>query len=138
MVYRTNADLFEAGDFISHAGNKLAWKIECDAIRPEWWDGLARMIMDYQITPFRWVEGIPRGGIPLASALQKYADPNADNIGLVVDDVWTTGTSMKEYISENHPTLLHNQIHRWVVFARSPCDDGTRALFTMPERYNAR
>ena len=52
MVFRTGADLFEVGDFTSHAGLPLAWKIECDAIRPEWWKGLARMIMDYQITPF--------------------------------------------------------------------------------------
>ena len=29
----------------------------------------------------------------LASSLRKYADPNADDVGLVVDDVWTTGTS---------------------------------------------
>ena len=26
----------------------------------------------------------------LASSLRKYADPNADDVGLVVDDVWTT------------------------------------------------
>ena len=53
MAYKTSANLFEVGDFISHAGNKLAWKIECDAMRPEWWDGVARMIMDYQTEPFR-------------------------------------------------------------------------------------
>ena len=32
MAYKTSANLFEVGDFISHAGNKLAWKIECDAM----------------------------------------------------------------------------------------------------------
>ena len=41
MPYRTSAELFEQVDFISHAGIPLAWKIECDAIRPEWWNGLA-------------------------------------------------------------------------------------------------
>ena len=35
-------------------------------------------------------------------------------------------------IKEKHPEKLHHQIHRWVVFARRPCDDGTNALFTMP------
>ena len=131
-MFNTGADLFTSGDFISHAGLPLKWKIECDAIRPEEWDCLAQMIMDYQKMPFSWVEGIPRGGMSLASALEKYIDPNADDIGLVVDDVWTTGTSMREYIKEKHPEKLHNQIRRWVVFARKPCDDGTNALFTMP------
>ena len=52
MPYRTEANLFEHGDFISHAGLPLAWKIECDAIKPQQWHALARMIMDYQTGPF--------------------------------------------------------------------------------------
>ena len=131
-MFNTGANLFTACDFISHAGLPLNWKIECDAIRPEEWDCLAQMIMDYQHIPFKWVEGIPRGGMSLASALQKYADPNADDIGLVVDDVWTTGTSFRDYIKENHSDKLHNQIQRWVIFARRPTNDGVKALFTMP------
>ena len=74
-MFNTGADLFTSGDFISHAGLPLKWKIECDAIRPEEWDCLAQMIMDYQKMPFSWVEGIPRGGMSLASALEKYIDP---------------------------------------------------------------
>ena len=132
-MFVTGANLFTAGDFISHAGLPLKWKIECDAIRSEEWDCLAQMIMEYQKIPFSWVEGIPRGGASLATALKKYIDPNADDIGLVVDDVWTTGTSFKDYIKENHPDKLHNQIHRWVIFARRPTNDGVKALFTMPE-----
>ena len=79
-MFVTSANLFTSGDFISHAGLPLKWKIECDAIRPEEWDCLAQMIMDYQDMPFRWVEGIPRGGMSLGSALKKYIDPNADDI----------------------------------------------------------
>ena len=75
MAHSTEANLFEVGDFISHAGNKLAWKIECDAIRPGWWDGLARMIMDYQTEPFSKVVGIPRGGLPLQYAMEQYVTP---------------------------------------------------------------
>ena len=131
-MFNTGANLFTAGDFISHAGLPLKWKIECDAIRSEEWDCLAQMIKDYQMISFRWVEGIPRGGVSLATSLKKYIDPNADDIGLVVDDVWTTGTSFKDYIKENHPDKLHNQIHRWVIFARRPTNDGVKALFTMP------
>ena len=131
-MFNTGANLFTAGDFISHAGLPLKWKIECDAIRSEEWDCLAQMIMEYQKISFRWVEGIPRGGMSLATALQKYVDPNADDIGLIVDDVWTTGTSFKDYIKEKHSDKIHYQIHRWVVFARRPTNDGVKALFTMP------
>ena len=46
IMYLTSANLFTSGDFISHAGLPLKWKIECDAIRPEEWDCLAQMIMD--------------------------------------------------------------------------------------------
>jgi len=50
-------NLFQIGDFISHAGLPLKWKIECDAIKPEEWDALARMIMDFEKRPFK-----PTGG----------------------------------------------------------------------------
>ena len=39
--------LFQIGDFISHAGLPLKWKIECDAISKSGWDALACMIMQY-------------------------------------------------------------------------------------------
>ena len=56
-------------------------------IRPEWWDGLARMIMDYQTEPFSKVVGIPRGGMALAYAMEKYVTPG-DHPWMVVDDVF--------------------------------------------------
>ena len=131
-MFVTSANLFTSGDFISHAGLPLKWKIECDAIRPEEWETLAQMIMEYETMPFREVSGIPTGGMALASALDKYKSPNADDFVLVVDDVWTTGMSMKDHIKENYPSYLKAQIKKWVVFARRPPDDGTKALFTMP------
>ena len=48
MPYHTEAKLFTVGNFTSHAGLPLKWKIECDAISPEQWKALATMIMDYQ------------------------------------------------------------------------------------------
>ena len=68
----------------------------------------------------------------LASALDKYKSPDADDLVMVVDDVWTTGTSMRDFIKETYPGYLKAQVKKWVVFARRPPDDGTRALFTMP------
>ena len=132
MVFRTGADLFEVGDFTSHAGLPLAWKIECDAIRPEWWDGLARMIMDYQTEPFSKVVGIPRGGMALAHAMEKNVTPG-DHPWMVVDDVYTTGTSFREFCTDNQTMFAY----KWCAFARKPIDGNephdVRALFTMPQ-----
>ena len=132
MVFRTGADLFEVGDFTSHAGLPLAWKIECDAIRPEWWDGLARMIMDYQTEPFSKVVGIPRGGMALAHAMEKYVTPG-DHPWMVVDDVYTTGTSFREFCTDNQTMFAY----KWCAFARKPIayeePHDVRALFTMPQ-----
>ena len=136
MAFRTGADLFEVGDFVSHAGKELPWKIECDAIRPEWWDALARMVMDYQERPFYKAVGIPRGGIPFAQAMNKYASGDPNDQIMICDDVFTTGTSFKEYIRENYPDWTMGQGYRWVVFARQPCYEHphhVRALFTMPK-----
>ena len=123
--------LFQVGDFISHAGLSLPWKIECDALFKEDWEGLARMIMDYETRPFGSVEGIPRGGVPLANALQQYA---TEGPAMIVDDVYTTGTSFKDYCNEHYRTKSFDYNPKWVVFARKQPDDrsGVKALFTMP------
>ena len=136
MAFKTGADLFEVGDFVSHAGKELPWKIECDAIRPEWWDALARMVMDYQERPFYKAVGIPRGGVPFAQAMNKYASGDPNDQIMICDDVFTTGTSFKEFIRENFPDWTMGQGYRWVVFARQPRYEHphhVRALFTMPK-----
>ena len=117
-------NLFQLGNFISHAGNELEWKIECDSLTDEDWECLAKMISEK--TQFGSVYGIPRGGTKLANALQKYVNPK-NPIRLVVDDVWTTGTSMREVMKPGDMGF--------VVFSRQkiPYDPElyTRALFTM-------
>jgi hypothetical protein len=117
-------NLFQLGKFTSHAGNELDWKIECDALTDDDWECLAKMISEK--TQFGSVYGIPRGGTKLANALQKYCLPNHP-IHLVVDDVWTTGKSMREVMKPGDMGF--------VVFSRQkiPYDPETytRALFTM-------
>ena len=99
-------NLFQKVDFISHAGLPLSWKIECDALTEDDWKGLARMIMDHETRSFGSVEGIPRGGIPLANALSEYA---TEGPPMIVDDVYTTGKSFDDYcyepVSYTHLTL---------------------------------
>ena len=117
-------NLFQLGNFVSHAGKELEWKIECDALTDDDWECLAKMISEK--TQFGSVYGIPRGGTKLANALQKYCNPK-NPLRLVVDDVWTTGKSMRDVMQKNDIGF--------VVFARerilfSP-EFYVRALFTM-------
>ena len=128
MPYKTEAKLFSVGDFTSHAGLPLKWKIECDAISPEQWSALATMIMDYQKEPFSKVLGIPRGGLSLQYALEQYVT-EGDHPWLVVDDVYTTGTSFREFKEANYKD---EHIIQWVCFARKPTTNDVNALFTMP------
>ena len=117
-------NIFQEGNFISHAGNELQWKIECDALSDADWDCLARII--HERTRFGSVYGIPRGGTKLALALEKYITPGHP-LRLVVDDVYTTGKSMKD-------VMVGNDLG-FVVFARNriPFDPQhyIRAIFTM-------
>ena len=137
MEKDTIVNLFQKIDFISHAGIPLSWKIECDAVKPEEWDCFATMIMDYQKDPFSKVVGIPRGGLPLQHALEPYVT-KGDHPWLVVDDVYTTGTSFREFCTTKDTMWAY----KWVVFARKPiplvgklssAKVDINALFTMPE-----
>ena len=130
-------DLFQQQKFTSHAGIAMTWKIEMDAISDKEWDCLAAMIMDHQKEPFSKVVGIPRGGIKLQNALSKYSEWSENELHLqhpwlVVDDVYTTGTSFKEFCTTNETMFAY----KWVIFARKPVDvdSGVRALFTMPKK----
>ena len=84
------------------------------------------MIQDKQ--PFQEVVGIPRGGIPLEKALDKYKTFNMSAPLLIVDDVLTTGNSFSEF---DRGRGLCPYIVRWVVFSRIIPPDGINALFTM-------
>ena len=105
-------------------------EIECDAISPEQWSALATMIMEYQTEPFSKVVGIPRGGLALQYALEPYVT-EGDYPWLVVDDVYTTGTSFREFCTNKHTMFAY----KWCVFARKPIPsmEDINALFTMPE-----
>ena len=117
-------NLFQLGNFVSHAGKELEWKIECDALTDEDWECLAKMIADR--CSFGTVHGIPTGGLKLANALVKYCDPK-NPFRLVVDDVYTTGMSMRQEMQSGDIGF--------VVFARKRIDYDperyVRALFTM-------
>ena len=123
--------LFVDEEFTSHAGLQLGWKIEMDALYVSDWRCLAKMILEYETRPFRKAVGIPRGGKRLGDILNESATGNPDDPVLIVDDVYTTGTSFKEFIAENY---LVTPVICWVVFARNPIKGNINALFQMPSK----
>ena len=119
-------NLFVKEDFISHAGNPLTWKIECDALSDDDWACIAHMIVEQETRPFSKVVGIPRGGKKLEEALQPYVSFGIYPV-LVVDDVWTTGTSFAEFtqIQTIKQELDECGWFGWAAFARNPIPDGS-------------
>ncbi len=89
-------NLFQWGKFESASGRILDWKIECDALTQEDWDCIARASLPL-IGEFGHAVGVPQGGMALARALAPHADPKSA-ILLLVDDVWTTGASMRSML----------------------------------------
>ena len=123
--------LFQDGDFISHAGLPLGWKLECDALSAEDWRCLAKMIREREHRPWYKAVGIPRGGVQLGEYLNEYSSGNKQDPILIADDVYTTGTSFREFKKNGYafdPAIY------WCVFARNPIDPEHKvnALFTMP------
>lgn len=128
MNRNINIDLFQDVNFVSHSGLNLTWKIECDALNEGEWNALAKMIREYESRSWSEVIGIPRGGIPLANALSKYSVNNSKHPKLIVDDVYTTGKSFRDF-SENYPD---ENLIKWCVFARNPIKElDIKALFNI-------
>lgn len=131
--------LFHYGRFLLHSGQESTFKIDCDALSDEDLDALARMIRQL-IGSFDRVEGIPRGGLRLARALERYTDKAMGILHfreaprLVVDDVLTTGRSMEEardhLLQENHTVPVIGA----VLFARGPLPTWVRALWVLHPR----
>jgi hypothetical protein len=115
-------NLFRFGSFTSHSGQKLDWKIECDAFTQDDWECIAYIIARRFV--FGDVYGIPNGGVPLEKALMKYRIPDSPT-RLVVDDVWTTGNSMLSAMKEDDIGV--------VVFARGPIDQTNLDVYALWE-----
>jgi hypoxanthine phosphoribosyltransferase len=86
--------MIEFGEFRSHSGLSLPWKLECDDLSDNDIRAFAAIIATK--FSFREVYGIPRGGLRLANALQRYTVSHKNYPLLIVDDVLTTGLSMEE------------------------------------------
>lgn len=124
-------NLFQRGDFTLHSGEKSSFKIDCDALTEEDWSALAGLVRD-RVPKFRSVWGVPTGGIRLAAQLIPYATGKWNDPTLIVDDVYTTGASMREA----HSWVLETEnVVGVVVFARNVIsEEWVSALFTMCPR----
>lgn len=112
--------LFQYGTFRLHSGQLTTWKVECEALTRDDWQALAAIIAEH--IAFRAVEGIPRGGLPLAHALEPYATAGAAHPLLIVDDVGTTGASLEAHRAGREALGL-------VVFARGPMPSWVHAFW---------
>jgi len=120
-------NLFKYGSFTTHSGLTLDWKIDCDALTDDDIDCIARASysllerIDYPRSNFI---GIPSGGVRLANKMQNLFGKEDNSVPLIVDDVLTTGNSMKEVMSQ------HQGSKGLVIFARAPVPIDVAYLFS--------
>jgi orotate phosphoribosyltransferase len=123
--------LFQTGDFTLSSGAKSNWKIECDALTPDDWAGLAA-IASARVPPFGYVTGVPRGGLLFAAAMEKY---RTEGLGtwLICEDVVTTGGSMERFkkVLGTEPVSAGQEVIGVVAFARGPVPAWVVPLFTL-------
>lgn len=105
-------NLFRNGEFILNSGRKAFYKVDCDALTGDDIECLARLIKD-NLPLFAWVEGVPTGGLRLAEALKPLAEPDCTEVGLIVDDVLTTGNSMEKQRAGRNAmgVVIFNRMH---------------------------
>ena len=121
LLVNLEVAFFENGEFTTHSGLTLSFKINCDALSDEDIETLANIVR--KKFKFSKVYGVPRGGIRLAKALEKYLS----SIGpvLIVDDVLTTGKSMEEAKAK----FPGEDVLGVVIFARGSCPVWVHAMF---------
>ena len=118
-------NLFQTGNFKLASGQTSNFKIECDALTDEDWKTFAFLIS--KKIKFSKVIGVPRGGLKLAKFLEAFEINDVTLPRLVVDDVYTTGGSIRKIMKENDIGF--------VIFARNVIDDPkVKALFTVDEK----
>ncbi len=109
--------LFHWGEFTSHSGWTLDYKIRCEHLTTADWDSIARLVA--KRIKFSMVYGIPTGGTPFRNALIPYTSPKSETDDeLVVDDVWTSGASMNEFKRSWSPHC--GDMYGVVLFRRGP------------------
>jgi len=118
--------LFEKKTFVMHSGDTGYYKIECDALTEEDIETIAFIISEKYT--FGRVYGVPTGAVRIEKALEKYVTADS-NVMLIVDDVLTTGASMKD--AKSLFARAYRNIQGVVIFARTDCPDWIDPIFKM-------
>jgi orotate phosphoribosyltransferase len=118
---RSIMSLFKQEKCILSSGKHSSYKIDCDALSNDDIE-TAAYLLSKLTHPFGKVEGVPRGGLRLAQAMQKYTTRCFDL--LIVDDVWTTGGSVRKYLADRKAEVA-------VIFARGKTPPEVISLFTI-------
>lgn len=95
--------MFNYEQFKSHSGLTLDWKIDCDTLSYDDLECLAKLIS--KRFSFGKVVSVPTGGDKLAQHLNKYIDVNSSGV-IVVDDVLTTGGSLRPYLEDDRQDIF--------------------------------
>jgi orotate phosphoribosyltransferase len=119
-------NLFQSGFYTLHSGRISTFKIDCDALTDDDINTIA-LLLAQRLPAFKTVEGVPSGGLRLAEAMSKYATQKTF-FGvpklLIVDDVFTTGSSMEKHRGGREATGA-------VIFARGETPNWITPLFSM-------
>ena len=122
----TSNSLFQLFDFTLPNGDSTFYKIECDHLTDEDIETFAKMVGHVS---FKSVEGIPRGGIAFAKALEKYIDPESE-VHLVVDDVLASGKAMTDAMQAAFDRG-EEVVRGIVIFSRGPKLNNCVPIFQM-------
>ncbi len=114
----------QLADLTLSSGRRSSFKIECDDLADDEVVAMCALLVKV-LPPFGSVSGVPTGGVRLEEAMRPYVTKGPL---LIVDDVWTTGGSMRRHwIDLGSPAAVVTA----VLFARGPVRQPTIALFTI-------
>jgi orotate phosphoribosyltransferase len=122
-------NLIQLGEFQLNSGLTSDFKLVADQFIADNLAGLVALIRRI-VGPFSGVYGVPRGGLALEEALLPHINRSLSSTVLVIDDVLTTGGSMKRAREKLAGSCQH--IIGAVVFARGPCPPWVQAVFQLP------
>lgn len=114
-----------------HSGRRSEYKIECDEFTDLEIDTMCQLLAKI-IPPFGSVFGVPTGGTRLEDAIRPFMSVGP---ALFIDDVWTTGGSMKQYHTVMKPDHgIQCDCLKVVLFTRGFAPTGVISLFDINSR----
>lgn len=116
----------QLADLTLNSGRRSSFKIECDDLTD---DEVAAgcALLAKVLPPFGSVAGVPTGGLRLEEAMASHLTPAPNLPLLIIDDVWTTGGSIRRFVDK----YAWPEIITAVFFARGPTPPNVTVLFSL-------